>query len=166
MMADLGDSRPRDGAKARGIDRAGAIVAELTDAIGSALLAAAEEQRVIATDHASALAEAARCAARSLEQSGSPEMARSVGRVADRIDDIASSVRRRNWREIPAETAEFARRRPGLFGLGAVSIGFLVGRLLTSPTDRDAQLRMRAAAGADGKATHGADSGRPQREAP
>jgi hypothetical protein len=166
-MADLSDSRPRDAGKMPGIERAAAIVAELTDAVGAGLLAAAEEQGVIAADKVSAVAEAARCAARSLDQSGSPAMARGVDRAAGRIDDIAGDVRGRNWREIAGETADFARRRPGLFGLGAISLGFLLGRLLTLPADRGApDLRPPTTAGSDGKAAAGGDGARPYREAP
>jgi hypothetical protein len=150
-MADLGDARPQDDGRARGIGRAGAIVGELADAVGSALLEVAEEQGGIAADRVAAIAEAVRCAARSCDQSGSPAMARGVDRAADGIDDIAGIVRRRDWREIAAETADFARRRPGLFGLGAISIGFLVGRLLTLPSP---------------PAADGADGGPPYRETP
>src|SRR5208282_6058205 len=71
-MADLGDSRLQDDGRARGIGRAGAIVGELADAVGSALLEVAEEQGGIAADRVAAIAEAVRCAARSCDQSGSP----------------------------------------------------------------------------------------------
>jgi ElaB/YqjD/DUF883 family membrane-anchored ribosome-binding protein len=168
MMADPGDSRPGDGAGARGIERAGAIVAELADALGSALMALAEEQGVRSADRAAAIAEAARCAARSLDQSASPEIARGIDRAADGIDDIARLVRDRNWREIATETADFARRRPWLFGLGAVAIGFLAGRLLTPRVDRDgappAAEPAPAVADGDSDAADGAVGGRQYRE--
>lgn len=154
-MADRGDSQPQDGAGARRIERAGAIVAELADAFCSALIGAAEEQGAKAGEQVSAVAEAVRCAAQSLDQSGSPGIARGVDRAADRIEHIADIVRRREWREIATETGDFARRRPGLFGLGAVAVGFLAGRLLTPP----------AAVGGDGKAAESADGGRPNRQA-
>jgi hypothetical protein len=181
-MADLGDSRPQGRAGARRSERAGAIIAELADAFGSALMAVAEEQGVKAGERVSAVAEAARCAARSLDQSGSAGIARGVDRAADRIDHVAGVVRRRDWREIAAATGDFARRRPGLFGLGAVAVGFLVGRLLTLPADRPIDRpadrpadrpgdrngpdeRPAATEGGDGKAADGAAGGRPNGQA-
>jgi uncharacterized protein YjeT (DUF2065 family) len=167
-MADRGgESRPHDGGKAqganaRGIERAGAIVAELADALGAALIAVAEEQEAMAAQHISAVAEAARCAARSLDRSGSPEIGHGVDGAADRIDDLARVVREREWRDIAAATAAFARRRPRLFGLGAIALGFLVGRLLASPAE---PAETPAAAG-DDAILDGADGIRPCPEMP
>jgi uncharacterized protein YjeT (DUF2065 family) len=129
-MGDPGDSR--DGGRARGTDRAGAIVAEIADAFGAALTALAEEQGIGLADRTSAIGEAVRSAARSLDGSNLPGLARNVDQAAERIDDIARLVRERCWREFAAETAGFARRRPRLFGLGAIAIGFLAGRLMAA----------------------------------
>jgi uncharacterized protein YjeT (DUF2065 family) len=90
----------------------------------------AEEQGIRLADRASAIGEAARSAARSLDGSDIPDLARGADRAAERIDGIARFLRERCWRELAAETSGFARRRPRLFGLGAVAVGFLVGRLL------------------------------------
>jgi uncharacterized protein YjeT (DUF2065 family) len=138
-MAEEGVSQSRDGAAAHGIERAGAIVAELAEAFGAALIALAEEQEALAAERISAAAEATRCAARSFGQSATPEIAHGVEAAAERIDGIARIVRQRNWREVVTETTDFARRQPGLFGVAAMAVGFLVGRLLTLPAARSAE---------------------------
>lgn len=153
-MPDPGDSSPSGGAEARGTQhgrgRAGAILGELADALGAALLGLAEEERGNLADRAAAIGEAARCAARSLDRSDSPDLARGIDRVADRIDAVAGLLRARKWREIALDTADFARRRPGLFGPAAASIGFLAARLLTpQPAAADGT---RQAADGDGAA--------------
>jgi hypothetical protein len=135
-MADPSDSR-EDGAGASGIDRARTIISELAEALAAAAAALMQEQGVKAAAEISAVAEAARCAARSLDGSDHPGLAGGVDRAGDRLDDIARVVRERDWRHIAAETADFARRRPGLFGLGAMSFGFVAGRLLLPRADPD-----------------------------
>jgi hypothetical protein len=136
MTADSGDP-PDDGVKARGIDRAGAIIAELAEAFGAAASVLAEEQRVKAAADIAAVSQAARSAARSLDESDHPELARRLDRAGDRMDDLARIVRDSDWRNIAAETADLGRRRPALFALGAISFGFVAGRLLLAPADRD-----------------------------
>jgi hypothetical protein len=158
------DSMPEESGRPRGLERAGTIIAELADALGSTLVASAEAQRTVAAERVAAIAAALRCAARSLEQSDSQRIADGADRAADRIDDWARYVRERDWREIAAETAAFARRRPGLFGLAAVSLGFLAGRLLL--VDRDGSGECTPAAEGGGAAANHADSGRPDRQAP
>jgi hypothetical protein len=161
-MAEQGDWRSQDGAAAQGIDRAAAIAAELADAFGAALIALAEEQEAMAAERISAVAEAARCAARSLGQSSIPEFAPGVARAAERIDDIGRIVRQRNWREIATGTTDFARRRPGLFGIAAMAVGFLVGRLATVPAARSAE----PAAAGGGETPDGTGRAEPWRQMP
>jgi hypothetical protein len=129
-MANGDDPISDESSRPGGLERAGAILAELAEAFGSALVASAEEQRIAAAGQTAAVAAALRCAARSLDASNSPGLADGADRAADRIDGLVHFVRERDWREIAAETAAFARGRPGLFGLAAVSLGFLAGRLL------------------------------------
>jgi hypothetical protein len=133
---------------------------------GSTLVAAAEAQRTEAARRVAAIATALRCAARSLDQSDIPGIANGADRAADRIDDVARFVRERDWREIAAETAVFGRRRPGLFGLAAVSLGFLAGCVLLSTMDGDGPGKCTPAAEGDGAAASRADSGQPDRQAP
>jgi hypothetical protein len=155
-MTKADDSTPEEGGRPCGRERATAILADLADALGSALAAAVQEQRTAAAGQAAALAAAARCAARSLQEADNPGIADGLDRVADRIDDLARFVHERDWRDMAAETAAFARRRPGLFGMAAVSLGFFAGRLLLSPIGRD-EPGDTAAAG---------EAGRPDRELP
>jgi hypothetical protein len=130
-MVDPGGAEPDGGAAAQGRGRGMAIVAELADAFATALASLAEEERLAAGARVAAVAAAVRAAARSLEGSDSAELAGHCDRAATAIDGVADFVRDRDWRELAAGAAEFARRRPGLFGLGAVSAGYLVGRLVT-----------------------------------
>jgi hypothetical protein len=136
-MADPGESRACDSGGARGIGRAGAILAELAEACAAALTGLVEEQEAKLSNRAGALGEAARLAARSLEDSDNADLACGIERAADRIDALARILRERNWREIAAGTAGFARSRPHLFGLAAVALGFLAGRLLATRADPD-----------------------------
>jgi hypothetical protein len=158
-MANGDDSTAKESGSPLGLERAGAILAELADALGAVVEAAAEEQRMAAVGRAAAVAAALRTAARSLDQSDSPGLAHCADRAADRSDELARFIRERDWREIAAETAAFARRRPGLFGLGAVALGFLAGRLLL-PAERDGR--------GDGTPTEAGDGevARPNPQAP
>jgi hypothetical protein len=163
-MADEDGSQPRDAGKPWGIERAGAIVAELADAFRAALIAVAEEQEAAAAQHISAVAEATRCAASSLDQSGESGIAKDVAGAAERIDDLARVVRERNWREIRTATATCARRRPGLFNVGAVALGFLVGRLFTSPAGPAEPSP--TASGDDGVIRYGGDGAESRQQVP
>jgi hypothetical protein len=161
-MAEPGDSQSGDDTRPGGIVRIKAIVAELADACGSALATLAEEQSARAAGEIGAIAEAARCAARSFERSQSPQIARGIDRAAEGIDGVAQLIRARDWGEIAATTADFARCGPGVFGLGAMAIGFVVGRLLMpavgrEPTAEEALAPRGAPAGeqGDGKAADG-----------
>jgi hypothetical protein len=135
-MANGDDSIADDSKRPNGLERAAAILAELAEAFGSAVVALVEEQRIEVAERTTAVAAALRCAARSLDERDSPSLADRANRAADRVDDVARFVRERDWRDIAAEFAAFARRRPGLFGLAALSLGFLAGRLLLVPEDR------------------------------
>ena len=135
-MVNGDDSVADESERPHGLERAAAILAEMAEAFGSAVVASVEEQRIEAAERTKAVAAALRCAARSLDESDSPSLAERANRAADRIDDVGHFVRERDWRDIAAEAAAFARRRPGLFGLAALSLGFLAGRLLLLPEDR------------------------------
>ena len=63
-------------------------------------------------------------------------MARYADEAADWIEDFSRAVRERRWRDIVADTEDFARRRPALFALGAIAAGFLAGRMLSASPDR------------------------------
>jgi hypothetical protein len=159
-MSDPGESQ--DGAAApRGLDRAGAIVAELVEAVGATTAALAAERAAKAAAEISTVAEAARSAAGSFDRSDHPRFARGLDRAADEVDAVAQLVRRRDWQKVAAAIAGFAQRRPSLFGLGAITVGFATARLLLSPLDREApgsESSPRAEAGV-AKSGIGADGG-------
>lgn len=140
----MGDSNDPTSAAAggegvkRGLGRAKGIVDELVDALRSAAESVAGEQQLRAAERVAALAEAVRCAARSLDQSESPAIARYAQSAADQVDHWSRVVGQRNWRGIIADTEDFARRQPVLFALGAVAAGFLAGRFLSVPAGRRA----------------------------
>lgn len=135
-MADPDESRLRQDGTG-GFERAGAILLEVAEACGGALIGLVEEQEKRLSEQAAAFGEATRAAARSLVASDNMAIARPVEEAADRFDGFARHLSERNWREIAAGTADFARRRPGLFGLAAVACGFFAGRLLAARADRD-----------------------------
>jgi hypothetical protein len=74
-MANADDSTPGESGRPDGLERAGAILVELADALASATAASAEAQRLAAAGWVAAVAAALRCAARSLDQSESPRIA-------------------------------------------------------------------------------------------
>jgi hypothetical protein len=119
-----GDSRPRR-------QRVKAILAELADAAMSAALSAVNQHKERHAQQASVLAEAARAAARSLERSQSPMAARYADRTSDQIDEFSRSVGESSWVDLLGDVEAIARRRPGLFVVGAVAAGFLAGRFLS-----------------------------------
>ena len=52
--------------------------------------------------------------------------------AADRIGALAERLQTGGARGVVEDTTDFARRRPGLFLVGAVGAGFLAGRLVRS----------------------------------
>jgi hypothetical protein len=119
-----GDSRPNR-------QRAKAILAELVDAALSAALSAISQHKKRHAQQVAALAEAARAAARSLEGSQSPMAASYADRTADQIDEFSRSLRESSWVDLLGDIEAIARRRPGVFVVGAVAAGFLAGRFLS-----------------------------------
>src|SRR5262249_59322946 len=85
-MANENDPISEESSRPVGIERTGAIFAELAEAFGSALVASAEEQRVAAAGQTAAVAAAPRCGARSLDASNSAGLTDAADRAADRID--------------------------------------------------------------------------------
>jgi hypothetical protein len=139
-----------------GIERAKGIVAELAEAARSVAEALADEQRAQASAQVTAVADAVRCAAQSLEQSRSPTMAHYAGEAAERVEHIADAIRHRRWRDILADTEDFARRQPMLFVLATIAAGYAAGRVLSISTDQH-----RHEGQADGSADRAPDRGEP-----
>jgi hypothetical protein len=130
-----------------GLERATAIVVEFADAARSAALCAAGQQVRQTARQVGGIAEAMRAAARSLDRSQSPAAARHADQLAERIEGFARSLHEHRWDQIIGEVEGMARRRPALFVLGTVAVGFLAGRLLSDPAPRE-QSRRTLATGA------------------
>ncbi|HEV2100725.1 MAG TPA: hypothetical protein VGR45_17600 [Stellaceae bacterium] len=138
------DSMLNDGDTRSGLDRACALVTELADAVRSAALCAAGEQVRRGARQVGGVAEAVRAAARSLDRSESPTAARYADQTAERIERFSRSLHQQRWSEIIDDVEDVARRRPALFVLGAVTVGFLAGRLLSDPSPQDHAPRARS----------------------
>lgn len=124
-----------------GLERATAIVAEFADAARSAALCAASQQVRQTARQVGGIGEAMRAAARSLDRSPSPAAARYADQLAERIEGFARSLHEHRWGEMIDEVEGIARRRPVLFVLGTVVVGFLAARLLSDPAPRDQSRR-------------------------
>ena len=57
-----------------------------------------------------------------------------VEQAAGRIDDMAQRIRSRGFDGLAEDLQRFARRRPGVFLLGAAAAGFAVGRIIRGAT--------------------------------
>ena len=117
-------------------ERAKTILAEFVDAlrlVGETML---DEQKQQAAERVAGIAEAVRSAARSLERSGNQAIACHIDGAANQVDHVSQLIRDRRWSEIVADTEDFAQRRPMLFALGAAAAGFLAGRVLSVPANR------------------------------
>lgn len=73
----------------------------------------------------------------------------AVGQYAQdagqRIRTLSHTLQERRWNELITDIEDFARRQPTWFVLGAMTIGFMVGRLLwtaaTAPSHRGSAVR-------------------------
>jgi hypothetical protein len=117
-------------------DRARAILSEFADATLTVTEAMLDDGKQRAAQRVDAVAEGLRSAAQGFARADSQAMARYTQLAADQIEDLALQLRNRRWSEIVAEAEDLARRRPTLFMLGATVAGFLAGRLLSLPIDR------------------------------
>ncbi len=136
-MTERTDSAAAGDEAPPGLKRAKAILIELADAAQSAALAAADQHKRHHVRQAGAVAEGMRAAARALDRSQSPIAAHYADQAAERVEAFARALDERRLSEIVGDVGGVARRRPGLFALGAVAVGFLAGRLFSHPSPRD-----------------------------
>lgn len=127
--AGFGDTQP-------GLDRAKDILVEFACATQSAALSAANERKQRTAEQVGGVAEAVRAAARSLDRSQIPTAARYVDRAAEQVEDLARALRERRWGELVGDIESVARRQPVAFVIGALAVGFLIGRFLAISTQR------------------------------
>jgi ElaB/YqjD/DUF883 family membrane-anchored ribosome-binding protein len=108
----------------------GSVVTEFLDAARSAAESLLEEQKRQIADRVSGIAKALHSAAQPLDESQSRVIARYLEEGAAQVDSLSRRMHERHWAELVADTEDLARREPTWFVLGAVAVGFVVGRLL------------------------------------
>ena len=131
-MAEPTDSQPKFGNAQPEIERAKMIVKELADAAQSAALSLVDEQKARAAAQVSHFAEALQAAGRSFEQSQNPVAAQYLYSAARQVEELVEAIGRRHWTAIVADLEDTARHQPIRFIVGAATLGFLVGRLVTA----------------------------------
>ncbi len=94
------------------------------------------EQKDRAANAVEGLAQALRQTADQLEREEKPTAARYADRAASQVAQFSETVRARDVEELLVEVEGFARRQPTLFFAGALAAGFLLGRVLTRPSNR------------------------------
>ena len=114
------------------LSQGGNVVTELVDAAQAAAEAVLDQQKGQIADSVSGMAEALRAGADRLQQSQGGVMPRYLEQTGSRVENFSRSMRNKSWRELVADTEEFARRQPALFLLSAVGTGFVIGRLLSA----------------------------------
>ncbi len=96
-----------------------------------------ENRKDQAAERLSHVAEAVRRSGRNME--GEDEkVARYTTMAADRIEDLAGYLRRRDVESFMDQAERFARKRPEVFLGGAFALGFLMSRFIKS-SGREAQ---------------------------
>jgi hypothetical protein len=108
----------------------GSVVTEFLDAARSAAESLLEEQKRQIAERVSGIARALQNAAQPLHESQSHVIGGYLEEAAAQVHSLSRTMRERHWGELVADTADFARRQPTWFVLGAVATGFVVGRLL------------------------------------
>jgi hypothetical protein len=93
------------------------------------------EQKDRAADAVEGLADALRQAADQLGREEKPTAARYADQAAAQVAQFSATVRAREVEELLLEVESFARRQPTLFFAGALAAGFLVGRVLSRPSN-------------------------------
>ncbi|HEY1432248.1 MAG TPA: hypothetical protein VGF39_11585 [Stellaceae bacterium] len=124
----------------------GSVVVEFLDAARSAAESLLHEQKRQIAERVSGVGEALRSAAHPLHRSQNQNISRYVEQAAHQVEEFARNLHHRHWKELVADTEEFARRQPTLFVLGAVAAGFVIGRLLWTSAAGEQNRESRASA--------------------
>lgn len=111
---------------------AGQIVDEVREAAQSLL----EDQKVRAAETVHSIAEALHRTAETMHRENVP-IAQYADRAADRIDELSARFREQRWSDLLAEAEVFAHRQPTLFLVGAVAMGFVVGRFMAASAEHE-----------------------------
>ena len=139
-VAEWSTSTMRNDQEDGAVGRAGTMLVEFVEATRSAAEALLEDQKQRVAAQVKGFAEAVRSAAQSLDRSESWGLGNYAGQAAGQIEQLAELIGQRSWSEILAETRSFARRRPWVFLGAAAAAGFVAGRMLWVPADRQRHL--------------------------
>ncbi len=134
MIAPTGATGRVNSTTDRDRDYSGSVVTEFLDAARSAAESLLEEQKRQIADRLSGVASALRNAAQPLDESQSRVIARYLEEGATQVYSLSHRMHERHWGELVADTEDFARRQPTWFVLGAITTGFVLGRLLWTST--------------------------------
>ena len=109
--------------------------ARVGDQVRQAAESLLREQKERVADAVHGFAHALRQAADTFERGENQMAARYVDQAAAQIDRFSEAMRRQSLQDMVASAEDLARRQPALFLTGAVAIGFVVGRVLSRPSD-------------------------------
>jgi ElaB/YqjD/DUF883 family membrane-anchored ribosome-binding protein len=130
-------------------DRAGTVIGEFVDAARCAAESLLEEQKRDIAERVGGVAVALRSAVDPLQRSQNRVAARYLERAAEQVEGFSHTLRDRRWKDIVADTEEFARRQPTWFVLSAVAAGFLLGRLFWASRGGEPEPQSRASSGSE-----------------
>jgi hypothetical protein len=109
---------------------------ELISAVREGATSFFEEQRNRAASEIASLGEALRESARCLDRTGSTALSRYAEDAAGEIEQFANRLRTRSLGMMANDIEDFAQRWPAAFMAAAVGAGFLAGRFLISSSAR------------------------------
>jgi len=105
-------------------------VAEFVEAAQSAAESLLQEQKQRIADRVSGMAEALEGAAQALDQSENHAVGQYIQEAGQQIRTVSRTLQERSWNELITDMEGFSRRQPTWFVLGAMTVGFMVGRFL------------------------------------
>ena len=105
-------------------------VAELVEAAQSTAESLLHDEKQRIADRVSGMAAALEGAAHALDQSKNHAVGQYVREAGQQIRTLSHTLQERRWNELITDIEDFARRQPTWFVLGAMTVGFIVGRFL------------------------------------
>lgn len=131
--ADTGDGPSW---KSSASERTQAAASEAADTIKSRARDVAEQQKEAGAQQIGAIADAMKAAADNLEGKV-PRAAEYIDEVAGQLGSVASALRQRSIDDVVGNVADFARKQPAAFFIGAVAAGFALSRFAKSSAKRE-----------------------------
>jgi hypothetical protein len=118
------------------VEQARGMAGQLANDVREVAESLLDEQKERALGHVTGVADALRKTAEGLGEHN--EMAgRYAEQAAHQVERFAESMRDRSLGDLVADIDDFARRQPTMFLVGAVAIGFVVGRFMAASADRN-----------------------------